>query len=90
MSNKFQMLNPRLHLFETVFDCFFPFDDNFQTVESLCKGIEPNRWKLLQEHEREYHLNGKGDIIDGTKTWTDTELESSTLFEVLKTILVVM
>ena len=29
-------------------------------------------------------MNGKGDIIDGTKMWTDSELESITLFEVPK------
>ena len=29
-------------------------------------------------------MNDKGDIIDGAKTWTDAELENSTLFEVPK------
>ena len=48
------------------------------------KGIEPKRWKWLATHKREYHINDKNEIIDGTKVWTDTELESSILFEVPK------
>lgn len=60
------------------------FDDNFETVDSLRRGIEPKRWRWLATHKREYHLNDKNEIIDGTKVWTDTELESSTLFEVPK------
>ena len=60
------------------------FDDNFETVESLRKGVEPQRWKWLATHKREYHLDDNGKILDGTKVWTDTELESSILFEVPK------
>ena len=63
---------------------------DFENIESLRKGVEPKRWKWLWEHKRECHLNDKGDIADGAKTWTDTKLESSTLFEVPKEILVMM
>ena len=28
------------------------FDDNFETVDSLRKGIEPARWKCLASHKR--------------------------------------
>ena len=60
------------------------FDDNFETADSLRKGVEPKRWKWLATHKKEYHLNDRNEIIDGTKVWADAELESSVLFEVPK------
>ena len=60
------------------------FDDNFETVDSLRRGVEPKRWKSLPTHKIEYHLNDNNEIIDGTKVWTYSKLESSILFEVPK------
>ena len=60
------------------------FDDAFETVDALKNGVEPKRWKWLVERKRECSLNDNGDIIDGIKMWTDSELESSMLFEVPK------
>ena len=56
-------------------------DDNFETIDSLRKEVEPTRWKWLAIHKRECHLNEEGDIIDVKKVCTETELESSMLFE---------
>ena len=60
------------------------FDDNFEKVDSLQKGIEPKRWKWLMEHKNECHVDEDGKIIDGTNIWTNTELESRILLEVPK------
>ena len=60
------------------------FDDNFEKVDSLQKGIEPKRWKWLMECKNEYHFDDDGKIINGTRIWTDTELESSILVEAPK------
>ena len=38
----------------------------------------------MATHKRECHFDDNGNIIDGMKVWTDTELESSILFEVPK------
>ena len=58
------------------------FDDNFETVASLRSGVEPSRWKWLCKYHREFHLNENHKIIINTKTWTESELESSILFDV--------
>ena len=58
------------------------FDDDFETVDSLQRGIEPTRWKWLAEHRREFHLDENNSIIGNSRIWTETELESSVLFEV--------
>ena len=50
----------------------------------MWKGIELKRWKCLATHKRECHFDDNGNITNGTKVWTDTELESSILFEVPK------
>ena len=60
------------------------FNDNFNTVDSLRKGVEPKRWNWLATYKQEYYLNDNNEIIDGTKVWTDIELESSILFKVPK------
>ena len=60
------------------------FDDNFKTIASLRSGIEPSLWKWLCENHREFHLNDNNENIDNVKTWTESELESSILFEVPK------
>ena len=57
-------------------------DDDFETVDSLRRGVEPSRWKWLPKHRREFHLDDNNSMIDNSRTWTDTELESSILFEV--------
>ena len=59
-------------------------DDIFEAVDSLWKVIEPKRWRWLMEHDNECHVDEDRKIIDGTKIWTDKELESSVLFEVPK------
>ena len=53
-------------------------------VDSLQRIIEAKRWKWLVDHKRENHLNSEREIIDGEKKWTDAELESSMMIEVLK------
>ena len=58
------------------------FDDNVETVCSLRKGLELARQKWLASLKLECHLIDKKEIIDGTKIWTDSDVESSTLFEV--------
>ena len=60
------------------------FDDDFETADSLGRGVEPSRWKWLAEHRREFHPNDNDTIIDNNKMWTITELEISILFEVLQ------
>ena len=39
---------------------------------------------MLATHKRECYFDDNSNIIDSTKVWTDTELESSILFEVPK------
>ena len=59
-------------------------DNHFETADSLCKGREPAVWKWLASHRCKHHLNDKNEIVNGTKIQIDSELESSTLFEVPK------
>ena len=42
----------------------------------------PKRWHWLYEHKREVHYKDNGSILDNTKVWTVSELESSVLFDV--------
>ena len=68
-------VNPQFHV---------AFDDNFETADSLRKGTEPIKWKWLASDKRECHLNDKKGNHRWHKTWTDSELERSTMFEVPK------
>ena len=57
-------------------------DNSFETVDSLNKNKkEPARWKCLATHKREHHLNNKKETVNGTNIRTDSEIESSNLFE---------
>ena len=60
------------------------FDDKFETVEDLEKGIVLKRQNWLCKHKRECHCDEQGAMLDNTKMWTNSKLESSMLFEIPK------
>ena len=74
------MLNFRTGYISSQFHVIF--DENFETDVSLRSGIKPSQWTYLCEHHRRFHLNDRDQIIENAKLWTESELESSTLFEV--------
>ena len=43
------------------------FDDYFETISALLKGVERTRLKWIAIHKRERHLDDDDNIINGTK-----------------------